>query len=512
MHSKTKKSVRPRPVTVDTLAEGAGISPKDNLSATISYSPAADTATSAGSLMAFIRSIIASAGSPDLLEFANLLLGLSLVDKDGNPRIQYKTEIIVVTVSAFDRHLQEHGSGAVMINGLPHVFTGTHWHLIEEGQLKTLLGEFAERIGNIASDSRHYDFRDHLLKQSHSALLAEVALNDPNQVLINFQNGTLVIDERGEHLRDFDRKDLLTYQLPFAYDEHARCELFDNYLTRVLPDISSQKVLAEFFGWIFVKNLKLEKVLVLYGDGHNGKSVLFDVVNALLDEQNVSNIGLSSLSKMENRFRLSSALLNFGSEISDRCEADLFKKLASGEPVEARRLYKDSYTIRNYARLAFNANVLPKNTEQTAGFFRRFLIVPFTQTITEEEKDPDLASKIIAGELAGVFNWVMHGFRCLRANREFTICDAATDALAAYRRESDSVEMFLEDQGLVSSVDGRLGKSDLYIEYRSYCQSSGYCALSKNNFGKRLVLKHRITDSKSGSLRFWHLTRHEDDE
>jgi putative DNA primase/helicase len=213
---------------------------------------------------------------------------------------------------------------------------------------------------------------------------------------------------------------------------------------------------------------------------------------------------------MENRFRLAGALLNFGSEISDRCDADLFKKLASCEPVEARRLYKDLYTIRDYARLAFNANVLPKNTEQTHGFFRRFLIVPFTETISEDEKDPDLALKIIAAELPGVFNWVMHGLRRLRAARKFTICEATLEALATYRKEADSVAMFLEDQGFVSSVDGRLSKDYLYTEYRSYCQTSGFSPLSKVNFGKRLLGQHRITHSKSGGFRFWHLIRTDD--
>lgn len=70
--------------------------------------------------------------------------------------------------------------------------------------------------------------------------------------------------------------------------------------------------------------------------------------------------------------------------------------------------------MRNYACLAFNANVLPRNTEQTTGFFRRFLIVPFNATITEEEKDPELVTKIICGELPGLFNRVMRGFRAAR--------------------------------------------------------------------------------------------------
>jgi putative DNA primase/helicase len=266
-------------------------------------------------------------------------------------------------------------------------------------------------------------------------------------------------------------------------------------------------VLAEFLGWVFLRELKLEKVLVLFGDGHNGKSVFFDIICALLGENNVANYGLSSLSKMENRCALGSALLNFGSEINERCDADLFKKMASGEPIEARRLYSDPYIMRDYARLAFNANLLPRDTEHTTGFFRRFLIIPFTETITESEKDPELARKIIETELSGVFNWVMVGLRRLRQQRKFSPCAAADHALATYKQESDSTAGFLEDGGWVAHDERRVGKGEFYKVYQDFCRDSGHSALNKLNFGKRLLGTHKIKDSKSGGARFWNLTQ-----
>lgn len=60
--------------------------------------------------------------------------------------------------------------------------------------------------------------------------------------------------------------------------------------------------------------------------------------------------------------------------------------------------------MESYARLAFNTNVLPKNTEQTRGYYRRFQIIPFKVTISESEKNPNLAKEIVAEELPGVFN------------------------------------------------------------------------------------------------------------
>jgi putative DNA primase/helicase len=211
---------------------------------------------------------------------------------------------------------------------------------------------------------------------------------------------------------------------------------------------------------------------------------------------------------MENRCALGSALLNFGSEINERCDAELFKKMASGEPIEARKLYNDAYIMRDYARLAFNANILPKDTEHTTGFFRRFLIIPFNETITESEKDPELARKIINTELSGVFNWVMGGLRRLRLQRKFSSCIAADEALATYLKESDSTAGFLEEGCWMADANHKIGKGALYDAYRDYCKDAGHHALSKANFGTRLLGTHRIKDCRSNGVRFWHLTQY----
>lgn len=51
-----------------------------------------------------------------------------------------------------------------------------------------------------------------------------------------------------------------------------------------LPEKELQDILAEFTGYVFTKRLKLEKALLLYRTGANGKSVYFDVMNALLEQ------------------------------------------------------------------------------------------------------------------------------------------------------------------------------------------------------------------------------------
>lgn len=490
--NKTPGVSTPVSVTLESIKEAAG---------------SAKTTATTSEPLRIIRAAIKRVERADLLELALKYYGRPVLDLKGQPRQQSQTELIVLIVEHFGNWMDEIEMGARVLNGTPHLFGGTHWKPVTDKEFEVLLGNFALRIGCDPVGFGIFTAREKLVKQFHSIHGGQPADGTSGQTLLNFRNGTLEISDAAEIMRGFDKSDLLTYQLPFEYDESAVCPMFDGYLMRVLPEESSRMVLAEFLGWVFLRELKLEKVLVLFGDGHNGKSVFFDLVNALLGEQNVSNYGLSSLSKMENRCALGSALLNFGSEINDRCDADLFKKMASGEPLEARRLYNDAYIMRDYARLAFNANLLPRDTEHTTGFFRRFLIIPFSETISESEKDPELARKIIETELSGVFNWVMVGLRRLRQQRKFSPCAAADQALANYKQESDSTAGFLEDGCWVASDEKRVGKGELYKAYQDFCRDSGHAALNKLNFGKRLLGTHKINESKSGDVRFWNLTQ-----
>ena len=50
----------------------------------------------------------------------------------------------------------------------------------------------------------------------------------------------------------------------------------------VVPEKEARMVIAEYIAYVFAKHLRWEKCMVLYGSGCNGKSVLIDVISALL--------------------------------------------------------------------------------------------------------------------------------------------------------------------------------------------------------------------------------------
>ncbi len=376
-----------------------------------------------------------------------------------------------------------------------YLYNGEFWKRISNHKFYAFLGKSATKMGVNKNTSKHYTFREQFMKQLLSvADMYDDAdfedYDDKDKILINLSNGTFEIDGLNMRLKNPEKDDFLTYQLPFKYDENAECPIFDNYLNTVLPDINNQKVLMEYLGYLFVrtKSLKLEKSLILYGRGANGKSVLFEILNALLGgSQNVSNYSLQNLTNENGYYRamLGNKLVNYASEINGKMDVSIFKQLVSGEPVDARLPYGEPFTLSNYGKLIFNCNQLPTSVEHTHAFFRRFLIIPFEVTIPEEQQDKQLAEKIIKSELSGVLNRVLEGLKRILRQKGFTKSETSDALLNKYKKESDTVSMFVEEMEYKPAEEFVMA-STLYEEYRSFCLQSGYKPIGKQYFNKRL--------------------------
>jgi len=384
-----------------------------------------------------------------------------------------------------------------------YLYNGTFWAEIDKETFQKFLGEAAEKMGVPKFSARFYQFREQLFKQFLATAYLPTPESNKDTVLINLQNGTFEISPRGTRLRPFDRSDFITYQLPFEYNPNAKAPIFEEYLNRVLPDPERQRVLAEYLGFVFIKHgsnaLKEEKALILYGTGANGKSVFFEVVNALLGADNVSSYSLQSLTNDNGYFRakLANKLVNYASEINGNLEASIFKQLVSGEPVEARLPYGQPFILKQYAKLIFNCNELPKDVEHTDAYFRRFLIIPFDVTIPEHEQDKNLHTKIIENELSGVFNWVLQGLKRLLEQKKFSDCEAAQKAVEQYKIESNSVQMFLNENEYKGSLTNYKLIKDLYPEYRAFCIDDGMTPFKKINFIKQLRALGLVVDRVS---------------
>jgi len=396
---------------------------------------------------------------------------------------------VVIIVSEFLNVVKENGFSLCVQNNSIYLFNGQYWQEQSKEQFSVFLGQVAGKMGADEFDSKHFGFIDDLMKQFLITAILPTPKPKDNTVLINLQNGTLELSQKGVKLREYKNEDFLTYVLPFEYSPKAKAPIWENFLNRVLPDITKQQVLAEYLGYIFInmRVLKLEKVLMLLGGGANGKSVVYEVLNVLLGSENVTNYSLENLTDQTGYYRamIENKLLNYCSEIGVRLDSTIFKQLASGEKINARLPYGNPIHIENYAKLIFNSNNLPESTEKTNAYYRRFLIVEFDQTIPESEQDKELSKKIIDSELSGVLNWVIEGLERLLNQKRFTYSEAVERALNTYKTQSDTVRLFLKEEGYNVS-DKVITLQELYVNYKSFCLIDGYKFVNNISFRNQL--------------------------
>ena len=407
---------------------------------------------------------------------------------DEDKTLQRKHYLVLV-VQFLTEQTKEMNLDIIFKDGRVYMYNWEFWEVLKEHEFHYFLGEIALKMGVDKFEAKFFKFKEDLYKQFISDSKFKYVKPEGSATLINLANGTFEITEKDQQLREFRKEDFLTYQLPFAYDCYAEPALFKKFLNDVLPQQELQDILSEYIGSIFIKNkvLKFEKALFLYGTGSNGKSVVFDIISALLGQQNFSSYSLESLTKdKDSRAMIADKLLNYSSEMSTNLESDIFKKLVSREPIDARLLYKSSFIMEDYARLMFNCNELPNDIEHTDAFFRRFLIIPFKVTIKEENQDRQLSQKILQNELPGVFNWVLEGMKRLLKNKSFTSSSIVEKEVKKFRRESDSVLCFIDEHNYIQSATDIVPLQGLYDEYKIYCIQNSNRPCANRKFSARL--------------------------
>ncbi len=437
--------------------------------------------------------LISKKSIPSLLQF--ILQNLEEKDYKGEadfedddkplPRKHY----LVLTIQFVLEKSRELDLDIIFRNSKIYLYNSEFWETVKENEFRHFLGEAALEMGVDKFEAKFFKFKEDLYKQFEAEGWLKTVQTENDVTLINLQNGTFEINGETQKLRDFKKEDFLTYQLPFQYDPEATPKLYTDFLNEVLPEIELQNIIAEYLGSIFIANkvLKLEKALFLYGTGSNGKSVIFDTISALLGNENLTNYSLESLTKdKDSRAMIEDKLINYCSETSTSVQSEMFKKLVSKEPIDVRPVYKTSYIMENYARLMFNCNELPTDIEHTHAFFRRFLIVPCRVEIKDENQDLNLSTKIIKDELPGVFNWILIGMNRLLNNKGFTPSSIVEKEAKRFRRESDSVMCFIDDNNYEISLINEVRLMALFGEYKNYCIENNNRPCSSKNFSSRL--------------------------
>ena len=378
-------------------------------------------------------------------------------------------------------------------NGMVRGWDGTHYI----DYTPTMLKNFAvENFRPLAKQSYVNEFLNLVSEKN----LVKSDFFVQNDGFRNFQNGVLNVETGALVPHDPNRG--FRYVLPYGYDPNAKAPRFHDFLDEVTGgDVNLRKILEEFGGWALSGDeYWLHKCLLLSGEGKNGKSKFINALRMVAGIENVSALSLNALMESQNnRQLLEGKLFNIASEMShrDMRDTDIFKRLTEGGVIDVKQMWYQPYMMENRTKLIFACNTIPDTTDQSYGFLRRMLIVPFNQTFEGKREDKFIDAKF-KQELPGIFNIFLDGYKRLKAQGDFTESKASSHALKNYTEDNNPLTDFLfEYPGLVvNQLNGKctlVTIDDLYAAFVDY-----------NTVGESRDKKHKMMDIKRFGL---HLRR-----
>lgn len=323
-----------------------------------------------------------------------------------------------------------------------------------------------------------------------------------------FKNGVYNISTK--ELEDYNPRLVVTNNISNNYNKNAECPLFLKFINECMcGDEELIKCIQEIMGYTLVDTSKAQKLFLFYGIGSNGKSVLCDLIIHMLGRDNTSSISLNQFKKDFTASCIVGKKANISSENEANFETEKLKAISSGDTITIDVKYKDPYEYRSTCKLIFASNTLPNTLDNTHGFYRRLLIIPFNRVINDSEKDVYLFDKL-ADEIEGIIVWALEGLhRLIENNYKFTESEATKSLLLSYRENQDPVYLFFKEK-LKHEINNKIDKKDListYIEWikENSIDSNGTESTSK--FWKELkrvsLLEGiKIEEVKSRNCRF----------
>lgn len=248
--------------------------------------------------------------------------------------------------------------------------------------------------------------------------------------------------------------------------------------------------LQKFIGHLFLPMTKYEVGVFLFGSWGNGKSVLLNVIKALIGKENISFVPLSKFKKDQYVYTLIGKLVNIDNEMDGGAVLDssVTKSIVSWEEVSGKKLYVNPISFSVYSRLIIASNVLPDiNNAKDDSVTRRFCFINFKQSFVENP-NPNLLNELLE-EKDLIFARAVGSLKELLLQDKLSIPTMQKEELGLLIKENDVVEMFLEEWWVRRNPGHKIANSNLYSRFKAYCGVIGERPITQPALSKKLVSK-----------------------
>ncbi len=332
--------------------------------------------------------------------------------------------------------------------------------------------------------------------EPHRAVLPAVL--DTDDFAFNVKNGTLRFingeDPESEpddprvvcnvRLDKHEPADMITKCADCNYDPDARAPRWEADLMRFQPHVGTRLFLQVFMGYAILGVTGEQCYAFFYGDGANWKSAFIQSIARTIGTYykpqsytSVSGHNMPTGDKPSPDWaRLPGVRFLTIEEVprKEPIKEELIKLVTSGSPLPVRHLNKGMFDLKPRFTCLMTSNAEPNIGGHDKGIWRRTLIVPWDETISEEERLPfEQVMAIYDAERAGILNWLIAGVRLYREQGLLPfVTERMRDFTASVRSDRDSAGSFVEDC-VQDMADHHITTAELYAAYGQWCRANG---------------------------------------
>jgi P4 family phage/plasmid primase-like protien len=273
------------------------------------------------------------------------------------------------------------------------------------------------------------------------------------------QNGQ--INTRTGEFEPHDIDEMNTRIAPVTYDPRARAPLWESFLAKNQPNPETRKYLQKLAGYALSGDGNQKLIAFMYSAvGDTGKSVFTNTLEAVMGEEYAMTLADGVLSKRRfdtggrdpDRDAIRGRRLALSMELAPNEPMDerFVKQLTGGDGVSTRGNYAEGNKRWQPECLVMVAtNHLSRINAEDQAIWNRIQVVPWKVAFPpgHPDRDDQLSQKIrgvegFAGELDGVFNWMVEGLRLYRAEGLIQP-EEVVEASSSYRVDADIVQKWV---------------------------------------------------------------------